>query len=40
MRIDVDSLAPCTEIANQWFYVILDEAQKIKNWKSQVYTAA
>ena len=32
MRIEVDILKN-----RHWFYIVLDEAQKIKNWKSQVY---
>ena len=35
MRIDGSLLH-----AQRWHYVILDEAQRIKNWKSQAYKAA
>jgi SNF2 family DNA or RNA helicase len=34
MRIEADLLVPCSDHHEKWFYIILDEAQKIKNWKS------
>jgi DNA excision repair protein ERCC-6 len=40
MRIDADILVTCEGANDQWFYIILDEAQKIKNKKSYVYNAS
>ena len=36
VRIEADLLQVAL---GEWYYVVLDEAQKIKNWKSQVYQA-
>ena len=36
MRIEAELLQVAL---GEWYYIVLDEAQKIKNWKSQVYAA-